>query len=323
MLAALYDRYGPPEVVRLGQVPTPEPAPGEVRIRVHATTVSSGDMRARSLDVPPGFRLASRFFFGLRRPRQPILGTELAGEVDAVGAGVTRFAPGDRVFAFPGAAMGCHAEFRCVREDGPVAALPVALDWKTGAALSFGGSTALHFLREARLQPGERLLVIGASGSVGSAAVQLGRSMGADVTGVAGSGNQDLVRSLGAQRVVDYTREDFTALGETWDVIMDTVGTAPYARCRAVLSRGARLLVVMGGLKDLVQAPWIGWTTPHRVVAGPAAERVEYLPELAELARRGEYRPVIDREYPLEDIVAAHRYVDTGRKRGNVVITVQ
>jgi NADPH:quinone reductase-like Zn-dependent oxidoreductase len=322
MKAAVYQRYGPPEVVELKEVPKPTPGAGELLIRIRATTVTSGDWRARSLVMPRGFGLFGRLAFGISRPRQPILGTELAGEIEGVGSGVTLFKTGDAVFAFTGMGMGCHAQYRCVTQDGPVAAKPANLGFDEAAALSFGGTTALDFFRRGKLQAGERVLVNGASGAVGTAAVQLARHFGAVVTAVCSGANAELVRSLGAERVIDYTREDFAAGGEAYDVIVDTAGTAPFSRSRHALKRGGRLLLVLGGLGDLLGAPWASMTSGRKVIAGPAPERAEDLRLLAGLAEAGRYKPVIDRRYPLEQIVEAHRHVDGGHKRGNVVVTV-
>jgi len=226
MQAVVYHRYRPPGVVTLSDVPKPVPAPNEVLIRIHATTVSTGDWRARSLQMPPGFGLLGRLVFGLLGPRQPILGTELSGIIEAVGSSVTKFKAGDEVFAFPGEAYGCHAEYRTMGEDGPIALKPASLSHPEAASLSFGGITALGFLRDkGGIKSGDKVLVVGASGAVGSAAVQLARHFGATVTGVCSAGNSELVRSLGAVRVIDYRTVDFATSGETWDIILDTTGT--------------------------------------------------------------------------------------------------
>jgi NADPH:quinone reductase-like Zn-dependent oxidoreductase len=323
MKAAVYERYGPPDVLELKEVEKPTPKDNEVLIEIHATTVTSGDWRARSLDVPVGFGLIARLFFGISRPRQPILGTELAGVIESVGKGVGKFKGGDQVFAFSGASMGCHAEYKCMPEDGAVALKPPNLTYEEAAALSFGGTTALNFFRRGKLQAGERVLVNGASGGVGTAAVQLAKHFGADVSGVCSTANVELVRSLGANHVIDYTKEDFTRNGATYDVIVDTVGTAPFSRSKNSLREGGRLLLVFGGLPDMLQIPWVSMTSSKKVIAGPAAARAEDLRFLAQLAEAGEFRPVIDRRYPFEQIAEAHRYVDTGRKKGNVVITLE
>jgi NADPH:quinone reductase-like Zn-dependent oxidoreductase len=322
MKAIVYERYGPPDVLRIKEVPKPAPRDNEVLIEIRATTVTSGDWRVRSLDVPTGFGLISRLMFGVFGPRQPVLGTELAGDVEAVGKDVSRFKIGDPVFAFSGAGMGCYAEYKCMPEDGAVALKPANLTYDEAAALSFGGATALHFYREGKLQSREKVLVNGASGGVGTAAVQLARHFGADVTGVCSTANVELVRSLGAQHVIDYTKEDFTKNGETYDVIVETAGTAPFARCKGSLKEQGRLLLVLGGLLDMLQAPWVSMTSRRKVIAGPASERPEDLRFLAELAERGELKPVIDRRYPFEQMVEAHRYVDAGHKKGNVIITL-
>jgi NADPH:quinone reductase-like Zn-dependent oxidoreductase len=323
MKAIVYESYGPPEVLQLKEVEKPTPKNNEVLIRTHATTVTSGDWRVRSLNVPTGFGFIMRLVFGISRPKQPVLGTELAGVVELVGKDVSKFKVGDSVFAFSDATMGCHAEYKCMAEDGVVALKPSNLTFEEAAALSFGGTTAWDFLRRGKLKSGERVLVNGASGAVGTAAVQLAKHFGAIVTGVCSTANVELVRSLGASHVIDYTQEDFTQNGETYDVIVDTVGTAPFSRSKASLKEGGRLLMVLAGLPDMLQIPWVSMTSSRQVIAGPAAVCAEDLRFLAGLAEAGEFKPVIDRRYPFEQIAEAHRYVDTGRKKGNVVITLE
>jgi len=326
--AFTYDRYGPPEVLTLREVPKPVPGEHEVLVRVRATTVTAGDWRVRSLVVPRGYALLARLALGYNRPRQPVLGTELSGEVEAIGRAVTRFRVGDQVFGFTGMRMGCHAEYRCLPEEGhgrkdeAVAPKPVNLSHEEAAALSFGGTTALSFLRKGKLQRGEKVLVVGASGGVGTAAVQLARHLGARVTGVCSTANLALVRSLGAERVIDYTREDFTRDGERYDVIVDTAGTSRYSRCRSALAEGGRLLMVLGSPAESLRAPWVALTTTQRLIGGEAAWDVSDLRLLAGLAEAGHYRPVIDRRYRFEELVEAHRHVDAGHKRGNVVVTL-
>lgn len=322
MRAIIYEKYGPPDVLRLREIDKPAPKPGEILIRIHATSVTSGDWRARSLNMPPGFGLMGRLFFGVLGPRQAILGTELSGVVESIGEDVRTFKPGDQVFAFPGMAMGCYAEYRCIAEDGPVALKPPHLSHEEAAALSFGGINALLFLRRAKLRSGERVLVNGASGGVGTAVVQLARHFGADVTGVCSAANMDLVKSLGASRVLDYSTQDFTRQGDSYDIIVDTVGTAPYSRIRSSLKSEGRHLAILAGFGDLLRAPWVAMTSSKRIIAGPASCSAEDLRFLAELAQNGRYRAVIDRRYALEDIVEAHRYLDTGHKKGNVIITL-
>lgn len=323
MKAIVYTKYGSPDVLQLKEVAKPEPKDNEVLIRIYATTVTSGDWRARSLNMPAGFRLMGRLVFGLSKPRQPILGTELAGEIESVGKQVSKFKVGDQVFAFDGSGMGSYAEYKCMPEDGAVAFKPSNLSYGEAAAISFGGTTALNFFRRGKLQKGEKVLINGASGGVGTAAVQLARHFGADVTGVCSTANVELVKSLGANRVIDYTREDFTANGETYDVIVDTAGTAPFFRSKGSLKEKGRLLQVLGGLPDLLRSPWVSMTGGKKIIAGPATERPEDVRFLAELAEAGEFKPVIDRRYPFEQIVEAHRYMDKGHKKGNLVITLE
>ena len=323
MRAAVCERYGPPEVVRLTHVPRPEPGPREILVRVHATSVTSGDWRVRSLELPPGFALLGRPMLGWRGPRQPILGTEASGVVESIGPGVTRWRPGDAVIVFTGIRMGCHAEFVVVGEEGPVAAKPSDWSHEEAVGLSFGGATALHYLQKAGVGPGRRVLINGASGGVGTAAVQLARHFGADVTGVCSGANVAMVRGLGADDVLDYTREDFATAGREYDIILDVVGTAPYERVRGCLAPGGVLVLVLAGLGRILAAPIQSLRSPHRVIAGPAAERPEYIRTLAHLADEGHLRPVIDRRFPFDQIVEAHRHVDSGRKRGNVVVTLR
>jgi len=324
MKAIVYESYGPPSVVGLAEVTKPTPGDHEVLIRIHATTVTTGDWRARSLQLPAGFGVLGRLVFGVFGPRKPILGTELAGVVEAVGNAVTRFEPGDQVFAFTGASYGCHAEYRTMPEDGLIASKPANLSYEEAATLSFGGTTALSFLRDkAGIARGDRVLIVGASGGVGTAAVQLAKHFGAHVTGVCSTANLELVRSIGADRVIDYTREDFAAAGETYDIILDTTGTAPFSRCENALKQGGRLLVVLGSLGQALSLERPSKASGKKVIAGVAAMTVEDLQLLARLAEAGELKAVIDRSYPLENAAEAHAYVDAGHKRGSVVLSVR
>lgn len=323
MKAYVCRRYGGPEVIELVDVETPTPKANEVLIKIYATTVTAGDWRVRTLDVPRGLGFIARLAMGLARPRQPILGTELAGVVAAVGKDVTRFKPGDAVFAFPGGKMGCHAQYRVVAEDGPVVRKPDNLSFEDAASLSFGGTTALHFLRKANIKPGDKVLVIGASGGVGSALVQLAKHFGAEVAGVTSTANLDLVASLGADQVIDYSKEEFSARGDTYDVIADTVGDMSFAQCKPVLGKKGRLLAIAGGLPEMLAAVWVPLTSSQRVIFGPAEERLEDVRQLADLAQAGVLRPVIDRRYTFAQMAQAHAYVETRRKRGSVVVTVE
>lgn len=322
MKAITYSNYGAPEVVALTEVPTPSPKDNEVLILIHATTVTTGDWRARSLKMPAGFNFMARPFFGFFGPRQPILGTELSGVVEAVGKTVTRFKVGDEVFAFPGARYGCHAEYRTLAEDGLIALKPTNLSFEEAAALSFGGTTALSFLRDkGGIKRGDKVLVVGASGGVGTAAVQIAKHFGAEVTGVCSTANLELVRSIGADRVIDYTKEDFAMSGESWDIILDTTGTVPFSRAENVLKQGGRQLVVLGSFAQALGLERSSKASGTKVIASVSAADVDDLRFLAKLAEAGAFKPVIDRSYPLALAAEAHAYVDTGRKRGNVVLT--
>jgi NADPH:quinone reductase-like Zn-dependent oxidoreductase len=322
MKTIAYEAYGPPDVLKLKETLKPTPKDNEILIKTSATTVTAGDCRVRSLDMPLGFGLIARLALGVSRPRQRILGSELAGTVESVGKDVSKFSIGDEVFAYTGAHLGCYVEYKCMAQDGAVALKPAKLTIDEAAAISSGGTTALSFFRRAKIQRGEKVVVIGASGGVGTAAVQLAKHFGADVTGVCSTANMALVRSLGADQVIDYTNEDFTENGETYDIIMDAAGTAPFPRSKGSLKEKGRLLLVLSGLPDLLQTPWVSMTSNKRVIAGPAAWRTEDLYFLASLAEAGEFKPVIDRRYPLQQIAEAHRYVETGRKKGNVLITL-
>jgi NADPH:quinone reductase-like Zn-dependent oxidoreductase len=321
MKAAVYTRYGPPEVVEIVDVPKPVPKHDEVLIKVRATTVSSADWRARSLDIPRGFGLMARLFFGVGKPRQPVLGTELSGDIEAVGKDVRNFKAGDEVFAFSGAGLGCHAEYKCMPESGMVVKKPSNLSYEEAAAVSFGGTTALDYLRRGKIARGERVLVNGASGAVGTAVIQIAKHFGGEVTGVCSTSNLELVKSIGADNVIDYTNEDFTRNGVAYDIIVDVAGTAPFSRSKGSLKDGGRLLLVLATLPDTLQGLWVSMTGKAKVVAGPAGERPEDLRFLATLAESAELKPVIGRRYPFEEIVEAHRLVDTGHKRGSVVLT--
>jgi NADPH:quinone reductase-like Zn-dependent oxidoreductase len=323
MKAMTYSRYGGPNVVTLAEVPKPSPKPTEVLVRILATTVTSGDWRARSLKMPTGFGLLGRLVFGLTGPRQPILGTELAGIVESVGKAATRFKPGDEVIAFPSGRYGCHAEYRTMPEDGMIALKPSNLTFEEAASLSFGSTNALPFLRDkAKIKRGDQVLVVGASGAVGTAAVQIAKHFGAVVTGVTSTSNVKLVASIGADRVIDYKQQDFTTTGDTFDIIVDTTGTVPFSRCANSLKPGGRLVAVAGSL-----AQWLGIGNPPKasgmkVISGVVPAKPDDLRYIAKLASSGALKPVIDRIYRLEDAVEAHAYVDTGRKRGSVVLTV-
>lgn len=313
--------YGGPEVLRLEETPKPTPKPGEILIGVQFTTVNSADRRIRACDFPPGMKTLGRLALGWNRPRQPILGTELAGVVEAVGQGVTRFSPGDAVYAFPGGKMGAHAEYVVLKDSGPVARLPEGVDMQTGAALCFGGTTALTFLRRGALRAGEKMLVLGGAGAVGSAMVQLGKLKGAEITATTSAGNMDLVKAHGADTVIDYRTTDVTRLNDRFDVISDTVGAMDFATAQQLLKPNGRYLAIAGAMKEMLGSLRNG-PQGKRMIAGPADERLEDIVELGRLAASGQYRPHIDKVYAFADMPAAHAYADTGRKRGSVVVRV-
>lgn len=322
MTAAVYRSFGAPEVVRLEQCPVPVPQAGEVLIRVHASTVSVADHRARARDVPRGLDLLAAAGIGLFRPKRNVLGMDAAGIVEVAGEGVTGFAPGDRVITMTGSGFGGHAEYVCVPADGAITRAPANLTDDEAVTLVFGGITAQGFLSKVSIGPGTTVLVNGASGAVGTAVIQLAARLGAHVTAVTSGPNAELVTSLGAHRVIDYTRQDFTANGARYDVIVDGVGNAAFDRVEASINPGGALLLVIcdlpGMLRSRGQSRRSGKLVTWDVGKPGAAE----LAQLASLAESGQFRPVIDRTYDLADIVEAHRYVDTGRKRGNVVLRI-
>jgi len=319
MKAVVYDRYGPPEVQRLEDVERPVPREDEVLVRIHATTVTRTDCGVRE-----GKPFLVRFFFGLRRPKQRILGTELAGEVAAVGAAVTEFAVGDRVFGSTAAfRSGAHAEFICMPESAPLAHMPAGMTFEEAAAVSDGAILALMCLQSVRPSRGQTILVFGASGSIGTAGVQLAKHFGADVTAVCSTKNLELVRSLGADRVIDYTQEDFTKSGQTYDVIFDAVGKHSFARCKGSLKPGGAYVATDGLFRNLSLALWTSRIGDKKVLFPiPPHYTKENVLSLKELIEAGKYRAVIDRCYPLEDVVEATRYVETEHKTGNVVLTI-
>jgi NADPH:quinone reductase-like Zn-dependent oxidoreductase len=318
MRAVVADRYGPPDVLRIEAVPDPSPGPGEIVVRVHATTVNRSDTAYRAA-VPPVARLVT----GLRRPRRRVLGSEFAGEVHATGADVREFAPGDRVFGVNAWALGAHAELIRVRERAPVAHMPEGLGFVEAAAVCDGAILALNCLRPANVKAGDRVLVYGASGSIGTAGVQLAKERGAHVTAVCGADGVELVRALGPDAVVDRGREDFTRNGERYDVVFDAVGKLSFARCRASLTPAGAYLAT-DGFANMALAVFTARNRGQRVLFKiPPRYAKEDVLLLKSLIEAGRYRAVVDRAYALEDVVEASRYVETGRKLGNVVLTVR
>ncbi len=321
MRAAIATAYGPPAVVRIGDVPKPVAGRGEVLVRIHAASVSAGDWRLRSGVVPAGFGPFIRLALGIRRLRQPILGNDFSGVVEAVGEGVTRFKAGDAIFGSAGMGMGCHSEYRVFKETAALALKPENLSHLEAAAMPFGAQAALGFLQDkAALKPGERLLVIGGSGAVGSAAVQLGRAMGAEVTAVTSSRNADLVRSLGAQKVIAYDRTPLVTAAERYDVIADTVGEAGHGSLRPLLADGGRLAAIAASLPELLRAIVTNPFSRKRILVGDPGESAVLMNEIATRAQSSALRPLIDSVFSFDDIVKAHARVDTRRKVGAVVL---
>ena len=330
MKAAVYERYGPPEVVTVKEVAKPAIKDNEVLVKIRATTVSSGDWRARSLAVPAGFKLMSRLFFGVFRPRQPILGTEFAGDVAAVGKDVTRFKVGDAVFGYPGAAFGCHAEYRAMPADGSIALKPANLSYQEAAALCFGGTTALDYLKDkGKIARGEKVLIVGASGTVGSAAVQLAKHFGAEVTAVCGPANLALVKSIGADHVIDYTKEDFTRSGRRYDVILDMADDRSLPDRRRALTPNGTLIPNSGrGNRFLGSLGRIIWARMASLVVSQSfrpflsTQNRDDLLALRRLLEDGSVRPIVGERHPLDDAAAAVTTAGGGHATGKVVIVV-
>jgi NADPH:quinone reductase-like Zn-dependent oxidoreductase len=317
MRAVVHDRYGPPEVLRLEDVQKPVPKDDEVLVRIHATTVSRTDCALRG-----GEPFISRFVTGLWRPKRKTLGSDLAGEVEQVGATVSEFEVGDQVFGINPWKFGAHAEFLCMRASAALDQMPAGMSFEDAAAICDGAILALNCLRPADLRNGQRILIYGASGSIGTAGVQLARHFGADVTAVCNTKNVELARSLGADEIIDYAQEDFTQNGRSYDAILDAVGNLSFKRCRGSLKRGGVYLAT-DGLWNLVLTLWTTRIGDKRVrFSIPPRFTKEDVVLLRELIEAGKYRAVIDRRYPLEQVVEATRYVETKQKTGNVVLTV-
>jgi len=322
MKAIICTKYGPPEVLQVKDVEKPTPKDNEVLIRIHATTASRGDCELRSLKLPLLLQIPVRIGFGFRGPRKRILGQELAGEVEAVGKGVRVFKKGDQVYALTGFHLGAYAEYTCLPEKGLMAAKPTNMTYEEAAAVPLGGLHAFYFLEKADIQSGKKVLIIGAAGSIGTIAVQLAKSRGAEVTGVDSTEKLGMVRSIGADKVIDYSKEDFTENGETYDVIFDVVGKSSPSRCIKSLKENGLYLMGNPGLSQQVRAKLSSRGSGKRAMGGTMSYKTEDLTSLRKLIEAGKIKSIIDRRYPLEQIVDAHRYVDSGRKTGNVVIAV-
>jgi 2-desacetyl-2-hydroxyethyl bacteriochlorophyllide A dehydrogenase len=324
MKAIVWTKYGPPDVLQLKEVEKPTPKEDEVLVRVCATTVTAGDCEMRRLKIPILFRLPMRIYNGLRKPKKiTIIGQELAGEIESVGKDVKLFKKGDQVFAATGFGFGAYAEYKCLPEDGVVAIKPANMTYEEAAAVPTGGLEALHFLSKGNIQSGQKVLIIGAGGSIGSFAVQLATYFGAEVTGVDSTRKLDMLRSIGADQVIDYTQEDFTKSGETYDVIFDVVGKSSFSGSIRSLKQNGRYLLANPGLSQMVRGLWTTMRSSKKVIFGAASQKTEDLIFLKELIEAGKIKSVIDRRYPLEQTAEAHRYVETGQKKGNVVITLE
>ena len=328
MKAVIWTGYGPPDVLQLRDVPKPVPADDELLIRIRAATVTAGDCELRSLKLPLYFALPMRMYVGLKKPtRVAIPGMEFSGEVEAAGKSTRRFKPGDPVFGVTGFRMGAYAENICLPEDtktteGVLAPKPANLSYEQAAGVPLGGLEALHFLRQAHLQPGEKVLINGAGGSIGVMAVQIAINSEVEVTAVDSAAKLDMLRSLGAHHLIDYTSEDFTKNGHVYDVIFDVAGKSPYSPSLHSLEPGGRYLLANPSLSHRLRAGWTSKTSGKQVIVGSANYRVEDLLFLKDQVEAGLITPLIDRVYPLEQIVAAHRYVETGQKKGSVVIKI-
>jgi NADPH:quinone reductase-like Zn-dependent oxidoreductase len=327
MKAIVWIKYGSPDGLQLREIEKPTPKDHEVLIKIVASTVTAGDCEMRRLKFPFLFQLALRIYNGFRRPKRiTILGQELAGEIESVGKDVKLFKKGDQVFAATGFGFGAYAEYKCLPEGSKMGALarkPANMTYEQAAAVPTGGLEALHFLREGNIQSGHKVLIIGAGGSIGTFAVQLARYYGAEVTGVDSTGKLDMLRSIGANQVIDYTQEDFTKNGETYDVIFDVMGKGSFSGSVSSLRQNGRYLLGNPGLTQIVRGRWISMRSSKKVIIGAAIQKTEDLVFLKELIEAGKIKSVIDRCYPLEQTAEAHRYVDTGQKKGNVVITVR
>jgi len=327
MKAIVWTKYGPPDVLQLQEVKKPVPKDDEALIKIVATTVTAGDCEMRELKIPILFRLPVRIYNGLIKPKKiTILGQELAGKIEATGKDVKLFKKGDPVFATTGFGFGAYAEYKCLPEDpkmGVLASKPVNMTYEEAAAVPTGGLEALHFLRKAAIQSGRKVLIIGAGGSIGTFAVQLARYFGAEVTGVDSTGKLDMLRSIGADHVIDYTQEDFTKSGETYDVIFDVMGKSSFSGSIRCLKQNGRYLVGNAGLTQIVRGRWTSMRSSKKVITGAAIQKTEDLVYLKELIEAGKIKSVIDRCYPLEQVPTAHEYVETGQKKGNIVITVE
>lgn len=331
MKAIVCTKYGSPDVLQLKEVEKPVPRDNEVLIRVHATSVNFGDTIARNFkaitprefNMPFLLWLLAKIAFGLRKPRITILGSEFAGEIEAVGKDVGRFKTGDQVFGYPGQSFGAYAQYLCMPEDGVLAIKPANMTYEEAAVVPYGAIMAVHLLRKMNIRPGQKVLVNGASGGIGSAAVQIAKHFGAEVTGVCGTPRLELVKSLGADKVIDYTKDDFTRNGESYDLIFDILGKISFSRCQSSLKPDGTLLFASFKMKQLFQMLRTSRGGGRKVICAIAPGSVEDLISVKELVERGKIKSMIDRRFALEEAAEAHRYVGQGHKKGNVVISLE
>jgi len=323
MKAIVYTEYGPPDVLQLKEVEKPTPKDNEVLIKIHAATVTAGDCEVRSFTFPILFWLPLRIMFGLIKPKRLILGQELAGEIEAVGKDVKQFRKGDQVFAATGCRFGAYAEYTCLPSKCAMAIKSTNMTYEESAAIPTGGLNALHYLRKGNIQKGQKVLINGAAGNIGTFTVQLAKYFGAEVTGVDSTEKLDMLRSIGADRVIDYTQEDFTKSDETYDIIFDVVGKSSFSSSVRSLKQNGRYILVNPRLLQIVRGLWTSMTSSKKVIFEFASYRTEDLIYLKELIEEGKIKSVIDRRYPLEKTAEAHRYVEKGHKKGNVVINIQ
>ncbi len=330
MKAIVYTKYGPPDVLELKEVEKPAPKDNEVLIRVHATSVNFGDILARNfIEISPGkfsmpllFWFFAKMYFGFTKPKITILGNEFAGQIESAGKDVNLFKKGDQVFGYLGQNMGAYAEYLCMPENGCVTIKPANMTYEEAAVVPYGAIMALNLLRKVNVHSGQKVLINGASGGIGSAAVQIAKYFGTEVTGVCSTPRLEFVRSLGADKVIDYTKEDFTQSGETYDLIFDILGKSSFSRCKSSLKQNGRYLLASFKMKQLFQMLWTSMIGNKRVICALAIDKQEDLIFIKELIEEGKIKSVIDRRYSLEQTAEAHRYVDSGYKKGNVVITV-
>jgi len=324
MKAIVHTKYGPPDELQLLEVEKPVPGDNEVLIKIHATTVTTTDCNARNFTfVPQSFMFFARIMFGFKKPRIKILGIDLAGEIEAVGKDVKLFKKGDKVFGSPGTKFGGHAEYVCVPEKGALAIKPADLSWEKAAAISLAGNTALFFIRDlAKIQAGQKILIHGASGAIGTYAVQLAKYYGAEVTGVCSATNAEMVKSMGADKVIDYTIEDFTKGDERYDFVFDVVGKTTFSQCKGLLKQKGIYLENMLELRDILKMMWTSIIGGKKIKGGVSKETAENLNFFIELIESGKLKPVIDRCFPLERTAEAFHYVEQGHKKGNVIITI-